>query len=648
MIVFDRGRVRSVKKTVDDLDSIKKEVADLTDEERKVLEIMLAEASEGSVDLVEALENVKYKTVQVGIREWLSNDYFLGSLSRKIYPKLKDDLVELFEGDYFLGIMTGAIGTGKSTWGSIVLIRLLYELSCLNNPQASLSLTEDSVISLINISVTVKLAKKVIFGPIVNILKESPYFKEQFPGHVTGSEIRFPNNIWLAPATSSDTSVLGLNVYGGIVDEGNFIEVVSKQQYAALRKTHKLYSHVDALFDAIVRRMKSRYMRKGGKVSGKLLILSSKKTRNDFIYRLLREFKDDEGIFCRDYSLWDTKPQIFEDDDTFPVLVGNEIVQSRVIDEDTAKDFKDRTDVFVIRVPETLRRDFERDTDGALRDIAGIATVAITPFFANREKIQNSVEVVGSIYEHPFEYDEWDPTMPIKFHWDSMIKTYENGETKPKINPDAPRYAHIDIALRRDAAGLAVGHIFGQKEVDAHGKVEILPIFFMDLMLRIIPPVGGEILLSQLRQIIYELSAHGYHVVFVSLDSFQSADTIQQFRGQGYDSDVISVDASSVPYETLKDAYYEDRMMMYKYEIAERELRELEFNQMRKKVDHPEGGSKDVADGICGVVYSLSTRAADVALPIAIGSAYKPEDEYPVIGKIFPDEDDEGGIILPI
>ncbi|MFK5284272.1 hypothetical protein ACI3PL_32300, partial [Lacticaseibacillus paracasei] len=54
-------------------------------------------------------------------------------------------------------------------------------------------------------------------------LLQSPYFKEHFPFEILKKEIKFPKNVWVAARATTDTSVLGLNVISGIIDESNFL-----------------------------------------------------------------------------------------------------------------------------------------------------------------------------------------------------------------------------------------------------------------------------------------------------------------------------------------------------------------------------------------------------------------------------------------
>jgi hypothetical protein len=48
---------------------------------------------------------------------------------------------------------------------------------------------------------------------------------------------------------------------------------------------------------------------------------------------------------------------------------------------------------------------------------------------------------------------------------------------------------------------------------------------------------------------------------------------------------------------------------MYKYEPVLNELRKLQIDRVKNKVDHIKNEKKDVSDALCGVVYSLTTRS---------------------------------------
>jgi hypothetical protein len=79
--------------------------------------------------------------------------------------------------------------------------------------------------------------------------------------------------------------------------------------------------------------------------------------------------------------------------------------------------------------------------------------------------------------------------------------------------------------------------------------------------------------------------------------------------------EIVSVDRQILPYYDLREAIYENRIEFPPYmirlrpddtsltKIVVKELSELVDNG--DKVDHPPDGSKDVADAMAGVVFTL-------------------------------------------
>ena len=56
----------------------------------------------------------------------------------------------------------------------------------------------------------------------------------------------------------------------------------------------------------------------------------------------------------------------------------------------------------------------------------------------------------------------------------------------------------------------------------------------------------------------------------------------------------------------LKTALYDRRVELPEHDILLRELLALERDARTGRVDHPPRGSKDLADGLAGVVYGLT------------------------------------------
>ena len=652
MLIEKDGRTFSVR-TANELDTaLQQELESLSPAEREALEIVLAELRQKNnkrpklkpgqkvqnPGLLDALSITEYKHPPVDVRTFIKDPYYLGNTCDNLYPQYLDDLIELFEGGYNECIISGAIGIGKSFFCSIGICRILYEISCLKDPHKSFGIAKDTNITLAAFSVNEELATKVVFENIKTKITASPYFQEHFNFEATKKELRFPHNIWVAPRATTDTSALGLNVISAFMDEGNFLPKRGKHADAGM------VDHADVIYSSLKRRMKSRFERKG-KLPGILFIASSKTTSEDFVSRRLREAKDDPTVFARDYSLWDVKRDNYSHK-CFQVLVGNEMAPSKILELGEADKLRPSLPegTLIIDVPEDFKHDFESNLEGSIKDLAGISVVSVSPFIQRREKLADAVNQDAALYgpkRHPFSAEEYDPSRGGMFLWDRMVRQEKEhmmpgayaDTLRPIISPHAPRHVHIDIGIRHDALGFCMAHVSGYKDVVRRGPqgehLERAPIYTVDLILRVVPPPGDEIILGDVRRLIYELASHGYSITSVSTDSFQSTDMIQQLNQKGFNAKIVSVDTSTDPYENLKTAFYEDRIMVYDYPRLMTELRQLQRDYVKKKVDHPNRGSKDCSDALAGVMWTLSQLQFNAPLPIVRHSAYNTDPWMP-------------------
>ena len=638
MPIFEKhGRFRSERSNEDINDILLKDLKGLSAEERECLEIILQQMREDSdpepaqeeeadrTNILEVFNSRDYHTRPVDLETFVKDPYYLGVTCDNIYPQLLEDLKEIFSGGYTEAIFTGSIGYGKTFVSSIGICRVLYELSCMRNPQRTLGLaSEADNIAIVGFSVTEELAQKVVFENITSKLRASPYFKDKFPFKGLKAELRFKNKILVTPRSTTDTAVLGLNVLAAILDETNFMPIKAKRGSSP---GGDLLSQAEKIYNQVKRRVKSRY---GNSPMAKIFVVSSKLTPDDFTEKLIRASGKDPTVFVRDYPLWGPKKKGTYSEETFPVLCGNDRVPSRILEYNTEEYESYRDDLpegcVLVDVPEDFRIDFVRDLEGSLRDIAGVATMSISPFIQRRDKISGAQDFTR---EHPFTVEVYDPSKGGAFMWDRLVerKVYQafGGEPsaawQPRVNPTASRHIHIDPALKKDALGIVMAHVGGWKDVervapqDRRVYRERAPFIVVDFALKVIPPVGDEIILSDIRHLIYQLSAHGFTITSISCDSHQSVDTLQQFARKGYNAQLVSVDKTMDPYLLLKEALYEDRVSMYPYPPLLEELVHLQEDKKKRKVDHDAWHSKDVADCLAAVTYTLSSQEVAAPLP---------------------------------
>ncbi len=300
--------------------------------------------------------------------------------------------------------------------------------------------------------------------------------------------------------------------------------------------------YAEAIYNALQRRIRSRFFDEG-----LLILISSPRHTEDFIERKLQEAETNPQIYASRKAVWEVKP---------PGTYSGETFQ-----------YGD------LEIPIEYKQDFKRNPQRALRDLAARPTEALEAFFSAPEAIEAAC----------------DPNMRCPL--DEMGR-WAGWFTAPD---NSPRYVHIDLGVKYDACGIAMAYC--QPSADNPDEPEAI----VELAWRLQAPEGGELDLSRVRQLVVDLRRRGFSIAQVSYDGFQSVDSRQILRRQGFRTKLVSVDRDLSAYETLKELINCGRLRMYRYEPLLKELRSLELVRGRK-VDHPPRGSKDVADAVAGAV----------------------------------------------
>lgn len=500
--------------------------------------------------------------------------------------------------------LLNGIAVHNTTFASVAMCRLLYELSCMRSPQLAFGLSPGSEMVISPISKSLHLARTVLKSAIDDKLKISPYFREEFTPKYGGDITKFPSNLMLSIGSFQSARTLGQNIFGGCLDEANFGATKGQQIMATGTgaKTIAQYDIAEKIYAGIVRRIKSRFLRAGGNLPGLMVLISSANTVGSFTDRKIAQSINDPTVFARDYSAWDVKPPEHYSGKKFQIVVGTSALRSRIVAEDDEIDAEwlDREGAIVLDVPIEYYDDFDRDLEGSIRDIAGLSTHAISAYINRLEKLEDRVT---EDLQHPFTTEVYQYGQSSKFKWDLLSTRgmrrlpggFEEPVWKPIRNPNALRYIHIDTSISGDCTGLCMGYVDRMVEVirrdeDMNEYNDIAPYIVIEFMLRIAPPPGEQIYLADVRRLVYELMAHGFDLCGFSCDSYQSADTIQQIKRHGVKAEIVSVDRTTAPYDSLKSAIYEDRIDYYRYKPFMDEMKALEWDRLKGKVDHPLSG----------------------------------------------------------
>ena len=533
-----------------------------------------------------------FEQMPASMPEFLGPDYL--NISKGIRPGVRQELIELFGEEvngnriavYRWAMFTGAIGIGKTTMASIILPYMVHWTLCLKDPQEFYNLLPGSRIAFMQMSTSEDQAKETVFGDIKARIEYSPWFQRnyQYDPKFT-NQLRFPKDVWVLPGNSAETTFEGYNILGGILDEADSHKVTKDKDYA------------EQGWDTINSRIDSRFQDRGF-----LLTVGQMKKANGFAAKKYEELRrDKENAHTVRMTIWESLGwDRWTDENGVRDSFWYDTKRKEIIPSGAAALIAGQSDT-LLEIPNIYRKNFENKPEKALRDLAGIPPAAGDAFISLTYKIDEAVARWNERYDNLGSPVNTDPTRPQFEPWF-------------RAKDSLRRAIHVDIAYSAegDALGLAMGHV--AEVVDLDG--ELKPYIVFDFLMRIKAAAGTEIMLQDVRRIIYDIKDElGFRVQKVSMDGFQSTEMKQQLRKRKFHTEYVSVDRSKLPYEDLRDALYENRIEFPPYytyiekgsaetvQIAVKELSELEDQD--KKVDHPANGSKDLADAMAGVTFTL-------------------------------------------
>jgi hypothetical protein len=537
------------------------------------------EASDGNDWRFRQCQNLKW--MPVDMEEFLLGEEYMNA-EAFLYPAVIDELIEMNAGGYTEVLLTGGIGSAKTTCALYTTAYQLYLLSCYKQPHRQFALDPHSEIMIVFQSITQAKAKAVGYDRFKSMIETSPYFRANFPHDPNmKSSLIFPNRIEVRPISGQQFASIGENVIGGLIDELNYMDVTEKSKRTIDGGT---YDQAVAVYNSIARRRKSRFHQLG-ELPGLLCLVSSRRYPGQFTDGKEKEAETDKTIYVYDKRVWDIKPEGTFTSGFFTVFIGDQTRKPRVMKAEEKLPEKDQH--LIDHIPNEYKPEFETDIFDALREIGGKSTLARHPFLANRERVEHCFGRRQSIFGS--DWVDFEDTQ-LSFNPRRFTDLHE------------PRFAHVDLGLTNDSAGVAIGYV---PEFIENDRGEMLHQINIDGVLEVRPPRGGEIKFWKIRDLFYKLRENGLNIQWITFDTYQSVDSLQLLHNQGFTTGNASMDKTRAPYEFLKTALYDGRIALPTHSHLLTELVSLEDVPAKGKIDHPPRGSKDCADALAGVVYGL-------------------------------------------
>lgn len=613
---------------IDVLNRIKNIYSNANPQNQKILKKILEEIYEnGDSKTYQNIWLQDYKEIPVDKHTFLTSPKFLGPSNnngKAIYPAWMDMLLELERtgNQYFEIVFTGATRTGKTSTAVSDCAYQLYNIMCLRDPQDYFALKSITNISVFFFNLTATLAKGVAYKEFNTLLSVSPWFMDH--GKMSSSEkhpVYLPEGNLITIEYGSDSSqALGKATVAVIFDEVNFSQ-------SGIRDINKSKQRMKEKYDTLVARVSGTFV-KNGEVFGRLYVISSKNSDNDFMTEYIQKqtAAGNKHMYVFDKPQWEVWPKSkYSSDRTFNVALGGTKLKSFVVPDETDEVGLDElvTQGYkILKVPEDNKTRFLSDLDIALRDIAGVS-VSGTMSFITRYQLD---EVVGTRV-NPFHSDIVSIGVKDPF---SIEEFFHMEDIDPRIKHQ-PMFIHLDLSLNADRTGISGVAITGREDIESGDNIISVPTFTHIFSVALEAPRDDKIPYLKIASFISWLRSQGFNIKTITRDQFQSEYMAQTLEAQGFEVKKISLDRTPDGYMATRSVITEHRIDMLQCELLLNELTHLQRDPNTQRIDHPANGSKDVADSFAGAIWEAimenpgitieSNKSISIAKAINSGSA---------------------------
>jgi hypothetical protein len=581
-----------------------------------------------------------------------SMDRLLGDDPQMIYT---EPGVDGATREWQIAVLLWGKGAGKDYLCSIVVCYLVYVLLCLRDPQRYFEFGRGEPIDVVNVAYNADQAKKVFFEKLKQRMFGWRWLRENYevyesgrlygdpnPGrptvHINDGWVQFPRHIRCFSRHSQNESYEGYNIIAWVMDEAS----------AFLSKAER--ENADKIYQTLRTSAASRFMRRWVG-----FIISYPRHGDDFTMTKHAEAERDPslGIMADGpRKTWEVNTR----------LGRGEFVEVRPGHE----------------VPIELANDYLLDYEAAVARYECDPPAARDAFFRFPDRLDDALAVGRS------PLVEWEPIVtrrtvsgpdgrPITRRF-SGVKLTKLG----KVKRGTRIFAHGDPGLKHDSFALSLGHgvpatimvhkpanevmvgkdLLRWLAVDRTRTPDDLIEWEEDVVRTVIDAVivwrpdakdDRQVDLLNVREVILELREH-YKLGFpakeptFTFDQWNSAETIQALQAKRLN---VEDESWSGPFQlamfrNARSCFYNDLVTLPDTPSvtstdplapgALYELKRLELIEDRK-VDHPENGSKDIADAIARVIQHVTSAAKS---GFAFGTAFGHRSLNEASGPIIP------------
>ena len=536
-------------------------------------------------------------------------------------------------------------GWGKSTLVALAKYYSALRVNSYREPSKILKLGKSSRITDITISFTKSSCYDLIIKPMVNILETSPmcervhYERDMSDKELLNSgKILFCNtskgnsmirlgDVYFDVATEM-TDLTGRNIVAEAMCEGNFLaEIMTEEK-------------VMKLVNEMISRVQNRFGYNNPNNS--IIFDSSPNSLEGQMDQWVLKHKNDKDVLFVNDKKWELPSftwqfPIWEKDHSkvFPVFKGTSTKPTKIITDEERKNYND-TDI--LDMPIDLYELAKDNVTKIMRDFGATPTAGSdTKLFTNHELIEkcfvpnlkNFYMQEYASYLLPPETLLWDRVRPLLY-----VYTGKQNSFRLKRYPSAPRFIHIDLAEKKDMAGITMVHL----ECDKIGR----KMYVVDFSLPIMCKKEDKINLDSFKYLVQCMKIYGNtNIKKVTYDNFQSAPSIQFIERLGIECERLSLDSTPDYYLSFASWVMQGRVKMGRNLIMKNNLKSLvttngghngkESKSGKLIIDHVQGDffdmensdwktskagyfGKDLADSLCGACANADESKDNYAL----------------------------------
>ena len=539
----------------------------------------LSEREKGN--LLENSWKINHKFKPPTPEEFLTEKW-IGPMAKDVFPHCREVFLNYFNPNINKNklVTYSCTGYGKSTLLAMIKVYRATINESYRNPKQYLHLGEITRLTDATICFTKSSAFSLVLNLVLNLLNTSPMYKRlKYERDMLNQEYIESGKILFCNTTEGDSVFRIGNTYMDCVNDiqsliGKNLTCVSCTEMSFLSEFMP-EERVMKLLNEMISRVQNRFGYNNPNVS--IIIDTSPNSLETQVDQWINKHKNDKDVLFVNTNKWSLPtfdwmfPQYNKDreNNVFPIFKGTSTQPTKIITKEEVKNY-DENDI--LWTPIDIYELAKDNVAKTMRDYGATPTVGSdTKLFTNHQLVEKCfVPNLKNFYM--FEYASymlapetllWEKVRPLLY-----VYTGKGESFRLKRYPMAERFVHIDMAEKKDMAGISMVHL----EADKIGR----KMYIADFTFPIISKKDDKINLDSFKYLVYCMKVYGNtNIKKVTYDGFESKSSIQFLERNGFECERLSLDISPDYYLSFASWVVQERVKIGKSLVMKNNMKSL-------------------------------------------------------------------------